>query len=66
MAISQVRNGDGMNLGKRLVNQVQGLAEPPAEFISYMAGLDGSHYQNIAFWELKQVPKKGKIKIQKK
>lgn len=66
MAISQVRNGDGMNLGKRLVNQVQGLAEPPAEFIAYMATLDGSHYQNIAFWELKQVPKKGKIKIQKK
>ena len=66
MAISQVRNGDGMNLGKRLVNKVQGLAEPPAEFIAYMASLDGSHYQNIAFWELKQVPKKGKIKIQKK
>ena len=63
MAISQVRNGDGMNLGKRLVNQVQGLAEPPAEFISYMAGLDGSHYQNIAFWELKQVPKKGSLQI---
>ena len=66
MAISQVRNGDGMNLGKRLVSQVQGLAEPPAEFIAYVATLDGSYYQNIAFWELKQVPKKGKIKIQKK
>lgn len=66
MAISQVRNGDGMNLGKRLLNQVQGLAEPPDEFTAYILTLNGSQYQQMAMWELKQAPKKGKLKVQKK
>lgn len=63
MAISEYRHGDGYNLGKRLLNQVRNLAEPPAEFKAYVATLNGSWYQDLAFSEIHQIPKKGKLKI---
>ena len=63
MAISEYRHGDGMNLGRRLLNQVRNLAEPPAEFKAYVATLNGSWYQDLAFSEIHQIPKKGKLKI---
>ena len=63
MAISEYRHGDGMNLGRRLLNQVRNLAEPPAEFKAYVANLNGSWYQDLAFSEIHQIPKKGKLKI---
>ena len=65
MAISEYRHGDGMNLGRRLLNQVRNLAEPPAEFKAYIATLNGSWYQDLAFSEIHQIPKKGKVKIRK-
>ena len=65
MAISQHRHGDGMNLGRRLLNQVRNLAEAPAEFKAYVATLNGSWYQDLAFSEIHQIPKKGKVKIRK-
>ena len=65
MAISEYRHGDGMNLGRRLLNQVRNLAEPPAEFKAYIATLNGSWYQELAFSEIHQIPKKGKVKIRK-
>ena len=65
MAISEYRHGDGMNLGRRLLNQVRNLAEPPAEFKAYVATLNGSWYQELAFSEIHQIPKKGKVKIRK-
>lgn len=52
MAISEYRHGDGMNLGRRLLNQVRNLAEPPAEFKAYIATLNGSWYQELAFSEI--------------
>ena len=63
MAMSEYRHGDGYNLGKRLLNQVRNLAEPPAEFKAYVATLNGSWYQDLAFSEIHQIPKKGKLKI---
>ena len=65
MAISEYRHGDGMNLGRRLLNQVRNLAEAPAEFKAYVAILNGSWYQELAFSEIHQIPKKGKVKIRK-
>ena len=65
MAMSEYRHGDGYNLGKRLLNQVRNLAEPPAEFKAYVATLNGSWYQDLAFSEIHQIPKKGKVKIRK-
>ena len=65
MAMSEYRHGDGYNLGKRLLNQVRNLAEPPAEFKAYVATLNGSWYQELAFSEIHQIPKKGKVKIRK-
>ncbi|WP_294365055.1 prealbumin-like fold domain-containing protein, partial [uncultured Clostridium sp.] len=65
MAISEYRHGDGMNLGRRLLNQVRNLAEPSAEFKAYVATLNGSWYQELAFSEIHQIPKKGKVKIRK-
>ncbi|MDY6226555.1 MAG: SpaA isopeptide-forming pilin-related protein, partial [Clostridium sp.] len=50
-------------LGKRLLNQVRNLAEPPAEFKAYVATLNGSWYQDLAFSEIHQIPKKGRLKI---
>ena len=63
MAMSEYRHGDGYNLGKRLLNQVRNLAEPPAEFKAYVATLNGSWYQDLAFSEIHQIPKKGRLKI---
>lgn len=63
MAMSEYRHGDGYNLGKRLLNQVRNLAEAPAEFKVYVATLNGSWYQDLAFSEIHQIPKKGKLKI---
>lgn len=65
MAMSEYRHGDGYNLGKRLLNQVRNLAEAPAEFKAYVAILNGSWYQDLAFSEIHQIPKKGKVKIRK-
>ena len=65
MAMSEYRHGDGYNLGKRLLNQVRNLAEAPAEFKVYVATLNGSWYQDLAFSEIHQIPKKGKVKIRK-
>lgn len=65
MAISEYRHGDGMNLGRRLLNQVRNLAEPQNEFKAYVATLNGSWYQELAFSEIHQIPKKGKVKIRK-
>ena len=50
MAISEVRHGDGKNLGRRLLNQVRGLPEPPSSFTAYIADTEGSSYQDLAFW----------------
>lgn len=65
MAMSEYRHGDGMNLGRRLLNQVRNLAEAPAEFKVYVATLNGSWYQDLAFSEIHQIHKKGKVKIRK-
>lgn len=62
MAISEVRHGDGMNLGKRLLNQVRSLPEPPSSFTAYIADTEGSSYQDLAFW---MYSPKGSLQISK-
>lgn len=62
MAISEVRHGDGRNLGKRLLNQVSGLPEPPSSFTAYIADTEGSSYQDLAFW---MYSPKGSLQISK-
>lgn len=62
MAISEVRHGDGRNLGKRLLNQVSGLPEPPSSFTAYIADTEGSSYQDLAFWMYNP---KGSLQISK-
>lgn len=62
MAISEVRHGDGRNLGKRLLNQVRGLPEPPSSFTAYIADTEGSSYQDLAFWMYNP---KGSLQISK-
>lgn len=61
LAISEVRHGDGRNLGKRLLNQVRGLPEPPSSFTAYIADT-GSSYQDLAFWMYNP---KGSLQISK-
>ena len=62
MAISEVRHGDGKNLGRRLLNQVRGLPEPPSSFTAYIADTEGSSYQDLAFWMYNP---KGSLQISK-
>lgn len=62
MAISEVRHGDGKNLGKRLLNQVRGLAEPPSSFTAYMADTVGDQFQDLAYW---MYSPKGSLQISK-
>ncbi|MBS6503463.1 MAG: LPXTG cell wall anchor domain-containing protein [Clostridium sp.] len=62
LAISEVRHGDGRNLGKRLLNQVRGLPEPPSSFTAYIADTEGSSYQDLAFWMYNP---KGSLQISK-
>lgn len=49
-AISEARNSDGGTLGKRLLNQVKGLEEPPSSFTVYLADIDGNSNQDLVFW----------------
>lgn len=61
-AISEVRHGDGFNLGKRLLNQVRNLPEPPSSFTAYMADTVGDQFQDLAYW---MYSPKGSLQISK-
>ncbi len=61
-AISEVRHGDGFNIGKRLLNQVRNLPEPPSSFTAYMADTVGNQFQDLAYW---MYSPKGSLQISK-
>lgn len=61
-AISEVRHGDGFNIGKRLLNQVRNLPEPPSSFTAYMADTVGNQFQDLAYWMYNP---KGSLQISK-
>lgn len=65
MALSNVRNGETKTLGRRLVNAVSGLAEPPARFKAYIGSSNNSSYQSIAYWNLEPEIVKGSLYIEK-
>lgn len=49
LAISELRNSNGGTLGKRLLDQVKGLEEPPSSFKVYLANIDSKN-QDLVFY----------------